>query len=68
MEKVVIVLEKEPVYIDGVLHFKRTLKKDDAVIHEDIVTQKTIDKIATKINMFDKWVDLWSKELKKDVK
>lgn len=62
MEKVIIVLEKEPVYIDGVLHFKRTLKKNSVVIHEDIVTQKTIDKISTKINMFDKWVDLWSKE------
>lgn len=54
MEKVIIVLEKEPVYIDGVLHFKRTLKKNGLKIYDDVVTQKTIDEIATKLNMFDK--------------
>lgn len=65
MEKVIIVLEKEPVYIDGVLHFKRILSRNGVVIHEDIATQETIDRIPTKINMFDEWVDFWYEEQKR---
>lgn len=53
MEKVIIVLEKEPVYIDGVLHFKRILKKNGIEIYSDTVTQERITKIATKALIYN---------------
>lgn len=65
MEKIIIVLEKEPVYIDGVLHFKRSVKKNGLEIYDDIVTHQDILGQDTKINMFDEWVDYFEDKQKK---
>ena len=54
--KTIITLEKEPVYIDGILHYKRTLKKNDKIICEDTVTEESEKTKTPKINMFEEWV------------
>lgn len=64
--KAIIKIEKEPVYIDGVLHYKRTLKKNDKIICEDTVTEESEKTITPKINTFEKWVNCL--ENKKDGK
>lgn len=59
MAKSIITIETEDLLIDGVPHVKRVLKKNDNILHEDIVSLKSISKIDTKINMFMDWVEYW---------
>lgn len=39
--KTTITIEKEPIYINGTLHYKRTLEKNDKIICGDTVMEES---------------------------
>lgn len=62
-DKTIITLEKKPVYIDGVLHYERTLKENGLILHCDKITPRDIEKYDTKINIFDSWVSYYKDKI-----
>lgn len=60
--KTIITIEKEDVIVDGVEKIKRTVKHNGVYIFEDTDTQEHINKIPTKLNMFDSWLEWYIKE------
>lgn len=55
--KTIITIEKEPVYIDGILHYKRTLKKNDKIICDETIAEDRLEWTTPKISMFMDWVE-----------
>lgn len=60
--KTIITIEKEAIYIDGIIHYKRTLKKNDKIICDEIIPKEREEWTTPKISMFMKWVDFMENE------
>lgn len=60
--KTIITIEKEPVYIDGILHYKRTLKKNGKIICDETIAKDRLEWTTPKISMFMDWVEFIENE------